>query len=281
MNCFKVIILLLFSVHSSHAMDFKLVPANEVEGVKYFSLYITNKNKVKNIDIALEGNSDDIKIKQSYALSCDWGDVFGVRLNMDSASADGKLIFNNVYFFDNELNLIFAKSFSSTTTWLDPFSLKNSVCNHVSNGLKIDPVTNKEYVVDFEDIQQGPFILKGSKNVSIKYVRGEILNFIREDENGELIVDKIENYHNMAPSVCAVFFMNVNSQFNVVSLISWGSKNKFYKVYAYTYDKEGLLFVNEKVAGDTNLSGYDKENQPFQYKKAAAIKRYLIQKYSL
>ncbi|MEB0952944.1 hypothetical protein [Citrobacter sedlakii] len=107
---------------------------------------------------------------------------------------------------DSELNIVFAKSYSHVgKKWIDPISLNSAVCNRTSGGLKNDPSTKKDYIVDFEAIQQGPFSLKGIDNVSIKYVRADSLNFIREDVHGETIIDSIENHDNVAPSVRTVF----------------------------------------------------------------------------
>ncbi|EPK8184148.1 hypothetical protein L7H97_005518, partial [Klebsiella pneumoniae] len=183
-------------------------PSDPVEDVKYFSLQVKNDNGIKNIDVGLEGNSSNVTIKQHYTFSCQWGDVSGVRLSMDSPSIDGVLLFDNIYALDSKLNIVFAKSYSRMSKkWVDPISLNSAVCNRSGGGLKNDSITKKDYIVDFESIQQGPFILKGVNNVAIKYVRDNSLNLIREDTSGEVIIDAIKNHDNMAPSVRTVFFM--------------------------------------------------------------------------
>lgn len=182
---------------------------------------------------------------------------------------------------DSELNIVFAKSYSHVgKKWIDPISLNSAVCNRISGGLKNDPSTKKDYIVDFEAIQQGPFSLKGIDNVSIKYVRADSLNFIREDVHGETIIVSIENHDNVAPSVRTVFFMNINSEMNIISLVSWGGsmdEGDYYKVYGYTYDKKGNIHTNAILDKDLNLSGYNAKNNPFKYKNAISVKKYILE----
>jgi len=262
MNYFKIITLILgFSAISSYATDFELTLSNKVDDIIYFSLLVKNDNGVKNIDVGLEGNSSNAEIKQYYNFSCQWGKAYGVRLNMGSSSIDGALLFDNIYVVDSELNIVFAKSYSRTSKkWIDPVSLNNTVCNRSSAGLKIDPVTKKDYIVDFESIQQGPFTLKGTDSVSIKYVRTDSLELIREDVSSETVIDSIGYYDNMAPSVRTVFFMNINSEMNIISLVSWGGsmdEGDYYKVYGYTYDEKGAIHTNLILSKDFNLSGHN------------------------
>ncbi|ELY2496065.1 hypothetical protein SMB59_001502 [Cronobacter muytjensii] len=205
----------------------------------------------------------------------------GVRLSMDSSSVNGPLSFDNLYMLDSELNIVFAKSYSRMgKKWIDPISLNNDVCNRSSGGLKKDPLTKKDYIVDFESIQQGPFTLRGIDNVSIKYVRADSLELIREDMSGETVIDSIENHDNVSPSVRTVFFMNINSGMNIISLVSWGGgmdEGDYYKVYGYTYDKKGGIHTNAILDKDLNLSGYNTKNNPFKYKNAGSIKKYILE----
>lgn len=283
MKCSKLLIFLfVFFANISSATDFKLLPSDQVEDIKYFSLQVKNDSGIKNIDVGLEGNSSDVVIKQYYSFSCQWGDVSGVRLSMDSKSIDGVLLFDNIYALDGELNIVFAKSYSRMSQkWTDPINLKSSVCNHSSNALKIDPITRKNYIIDFESIQQGPFILKGVDNVAVKYIRDNTLNLIREDSNGEIIIDAIKIHDNMAPSVRTVFFTKLESEMNIISVVMWGEggEGSYYKVYGYTYDKKGSMHTNELLAKDSNLSGYDTKENPFKYKNANSLKEYLLKKY--
>ncbi|HGB6230060.1 TPA: hypothetical protein ACIVXL_004517, partial [Salmonella enterica subsp. houtenae serovar 1,40:z4,z23:-] len=46
--------------------------------------------------------------------------------------------------------------------------------------------------MDFESIEQGPFYLKDSGNITIKYIRDDFLKLVRTDVNGENIVDSIK-----------------------------------------------------------------------------------------
>ncbi|ELQ6258174.1 hypothetical protein ACWKM5_000049 [Cronobacter turicensis] len=262
MKYFKIFMLILvFTAKLSYATGFKLSSSDQVEDVKYFSLQVQNDNKIKNIDVGLEGNANNVTIKQYYAFPCEWGGVTGVRLSMDSSSIDGPLSFDNIYMLDSELNVVFAKSYSRVgKKWIDPISLNSAVCNRSSGGLKNDPATKKDYIVDFESIQQGPFILKGIDEVFIKYVRADSLDLIREDVSGEAVIDSIGNHDNVAPSVRTVFFMNINSEMNIVSLVSWGGsveEGDYYKVYAYKYDKKGNIHTNVILDEDFNLSGYN------------------------
>ncbi|MGQ9452245.1 hypothetical protein ACP4QI_012250 [Leclercia sp. TB492] len=277
-----LIFLFVFFANLSYATDFKLSPSDQVEDIKYFSLQVKNDSGIKNIDVGLEGNSSNVVIKQYYNFSCQWGDVSGVRLSMDSASIDGVLLFDNIYAVDGELNIVFAKSYSRMSQkWIDPINLKSSVCKRSSNALKIDPITRKSYIVDFESIQQGPFLLKGVNSVAIKYIRDNALNLIRENSSGEIIIDAIKNHDNMAPSVRTVFFTKLESEINIISLVMWGEggEGSYYKVYGYTYDKKGSIHTNELLAKDFNLSGYDTKDNPFKYKNANSLKEYLLKKY--
>jgi len=278
----KISLFLFFFAKLSYAMDFKLSSSDDINDVSYYSLQINNENSVKNI--GLEGNSNDVVIRQYYNFSCQWGNASGVRLGMNSSSTDGPLVFDNIYILDNKLNVVFAKSYSRIkSSWVDPVNLKYAVCNHLSNGLENDAITQKDYIVDFESIAQGPFNLKGAENVSIKYIRDDVLKIIREDENSSDVIDSIKNHNDTAPVVRTVFFMRIASKMNVVSLISWGgdmNEGDYYKVYAYTYDKKGLLHLNKILSEDPRLSGYNTEKVSFKYKNAAAIKKYILEKYN-
>ncbi len=76
---------------------------------------------------------------------------------MDSSSIDGPLLFDNIYALDSKLDIIFAKSYSRMSQeWVDPINLNRVICDRSGGGLKSDPITKKDYIVDFESIQQGP-----------------------------------------------------------------------------------------------------------------------------
>ena len=286
MRYFKasVLILILYAKLSS-ATDFELSPSNKIDDIIYFSLHVKNNNGIKDIDVGLEGDANNVVIKQYYTFTCQWGEASGVRLSMDSSSADGPLLFDNIYALDSKLNIVFAKSYSRINQkWIDPVSLKNSVCKRSGAGLKNDPITKKDYVVDYESIQQGPFILKGINDVSIKYTRDDSLNLVREDVNGEVVIDTIKNRDSKSPSVRTIFFMNIGSEMNVISLVSWGGgadEGDYYKVYGYTYDKTGSMHINTTLNKDFNLSGHNTKETPFKYKNAGSIKEYIFKKYNL
>lgn len=187
-------------------MEFKVAPSDNFDGVIYYTLHIEDAHRIRNVDIALEGNSNNVTVRQHYNFSCGWGEAFGVRLGMSSATEDGVLIFDNIYALDGQLNILFAKSYSRMENkWIDPINLNSSVCNRMGGGIKKDPLTNKDYIVDFESIEQGPFYLKDAGNITIKYIRDDFLKLVRTDVNGENIVDSIKNNNNKAPFVRTVF----------------------------------------------------------------------------
>lgn len=284
MKFYKLMMLaLLFFGGYSYSMNFKLTPSDSLDGAIYFTLHINNAHKVRDVDIALEGNANNVTMRQYYDFSCGWGKAFGVRLGMDSATEDGVVTLDNVYALDSRLNILFAKSYSRMNNkWIDPINLNNSVCNRMGGGIKKDPLTSKDYIVDFESIEQGPFYLKGANNITIKYIRDDLLKLIRTDVNGENVVDSIRNNNNKAPFVRTVFFMKIKSKMNIVSLISWGGvmgEGDYYKVYAYIYDGNGIIHANEILNKDSNLSGYNSEKKSFEYKDANAIKDYILKHY--
>ncbi|EEX1006240.1 hypothetical protein D3981_004220, partial [Escherichia coli] len=110
------------------------------------------------------------------------------------------------------------------------------------------------------------------------------LNLVREDVNGEVVIDTIKNRDNKSPSVRTIFFMNIGSEMNVISLVSWGGgtdEGDYYKVYGYTYDKTGSMHMNSTLDKDFNLSGYNTKETPFKYKSAGSIKEYIFKKHNL
>ncbi|ECC1662660.1 hypothetical protein FNO19_22665 [Salmonella enterica subsp. salamae] len=284
MRCYNVLILLLVFSGCSYSIQFKVTPFDSIDDVIYFTLHIEDANKSKDVDVALEGNSNNIIISQYYNFSCNWGKASGVRLSMDSATRDGKLIFDNIYAVDSQLNVLFAKSYSRMgTKWVDPVNLNSSVCNLLSDGIKKDPLTKKDYIVDFESIVQGPFYLKGVDNVSIKYIRDDFLKLIRNDINSEIVVDLIKNYDNKAPFIRTVFFMKVKSEMNIISLVSWGDRideDGYYRIYAYIYDEKGIIHTNEMLNKDPNLSGVNSQ-KTFKYKNSNDIRKYILKHYGV
>ncbi|HCM1917599.1 TPA: hypothetical protein N3A33_003584 [Salmonella enterica subsp. salamae serovar 28:r:e,n,z15] len=284
MRCYNVLILLLVFSGYSYSIEFKVTPFDRIDDVIYFTLHIEDVNKSKDIDVALEGNSNNITISQRYNFTCNWGKASGVRLSMDSATIDGKLIFDNIYVVDSQLNISFAKSYSRMgTKWVDPVNLNSSVCNRLSDGIKKDPLTKKDYIVDFESIEQGPFYLKGVDNVSIKYIRDDFLKLIRNDINSEIVVESIKNHDNKTPFIRTVFFMKVKSEMNIISLVSWGDgvdEDSYYRIYAYIYDENGIIHTNEILNKDPNLSGSNSQ-KTFKYKKLYTIKEYILKHYGI
>lgn len=199
---------------------------------------------------------------------------------MTSSSDTGTLEYNTLYMFNNDLNIVYAKEYDvSNGKWVNPLSLKKSVCNRVGNGVIIDHLTNKDAVVDYEVIPQG-FLLKGVDNVSVGYISNEVgLQFIREDSDNEAVIDEIESLNGIHPNAKTVFFMKLKSINNIIFLISWGSE--YYKTYGYTHNKSGILTINSSIVNNRKLSGHDMIHKSFKYKNISAIKTYLENKFNL
>lgn len=72
-------------------------------------------------------------------------------------------------------------------------------------GVKKDNRTGKDYVENYEVIADDPFSLKNVSNVHIKYVTEKGLNFVKESESGDIIVDTYKNKGNLSPVNVSVF----------------------------------------------------------------------------
>lgn len=273
--------LLFFVVANAYAVDYQLNPASEdIDGVKYYTLTIKHGGVEKSLDVSLEGNANNMQIKKYFTYDCSWGKAEGIRIDMTSLNADGAIFINNYYFFDKNLNNIFSKSYTLFDNKLDyhPFSIDRDVCISVDKGVKKDGRTGKDYIQNYEVITQGPFNLKGVPEVKIKYVVNQGVEFIRESEFSEEVIDKYKNSKDGLAMVETVFFMNIYSKMNVLNLLSWRKgKYKCYKVYAYEYDTKGKLSKNDHVNSDVKLSGCD--NDGFKYKDYLSIKNYFSSSY--
>ncbi|VWC14291.1 hypothetical protein BLA15816_05538 [Burkholderia lata] len=88
------------------------------------------------------------------------------------------------------------------------------------------------------------------------------------------------------PAVESIFFMSLRGRVNIVSIVAWdvsnrgdGTYGRLYQVYAYFFDKDGVLVENGRVSGDSSMTGIEgyaqgKESK-FRYRTASDIKRYL------
>ena len=279
MKYFSLAISILLTTNA-YAIDFDLKPGGEdIDGVKYYTLGAKNATEQKNIDVALDGNANTAKIRERFSFSCSWGGVEGVRIGMSSLTSDGGMTVDSYYFFDDKLNNVFSKSFSviNEKTPYIPLSLNHSACERNGGGVKKDSRTGKDYVENYEVIVDGPFALKEVPNVRVKYVSDKGLNLVKESEMGDVIVDSYKNKDNKSAVNKTLFFMNVSSERNIVSLISWGQSvnahdNVCYKVYSYVYDDKGNISNNIALNNDPNLSGCEGSGNEFLYKNAGSIK---------
>lgn len=268
------------------ATEFDLKPGeDDFDGTQYYILTAKNSHGHKSIDIALEGGAKVANIRGRLSFSCKWGEVEGINIGMSSQTGDSVMTVNSYYFFDKELNNVFAKSFTviNEKGSYTPLSLKHSICGYKNKGVKKDNRTGRDYVEDYEVITNGPFSLKGVPNVRIKYVTDKGVNLVKESESGDVIIDNYENKNNFSPVNVSVFFMNVSSEMNVISLMSWGKATGSrdmvcYKVYAYIYDNKETMKKNNTIINDGNLSGCDEGGGEFIYKNTLSIKSYINKK---
>lgn len=280
MRFFRFFLILLFPafflVNSvAYATEFSVHVSKDNDDNLLYILRASHLNKSKAITSELEGDANDVVIRQRYNFSCKWGGASGIRLSMVSPSSNSSLEYSFIYVFDDNLTIAYAKEYIlMNSRWVDPISLEKSVCNRSGNGVSTDRLTNKNYITDVEIIQQGPFALKGVNNVAIKYIDGDILSFVREDVNGETVINEIRKINNSSPQVKTVFFFKGKGINNIIFLVRWGS-GEYYKVYGYTYDDKGDIVNNPTIDNDRELSGSDTIKKPFKYKTASSIKAYL------
>lgn len=272
---------LLFAIVCVPAMavEFSLQPAEiDSDGIDYYSLHASQNGYTATLNFALEGNARQATIRETFNFVCPQGQIEAVRVDMSSPSLDGSMLVNNLYFFDRSLNVVAAKSYTQFgSKWLFPLSLKNSVCAGTAPVLHRDPATGKNYIEESETILQGPFLLKGLKNIAIKYVYDNKLKLIREDTKGEKVVEVYDNHNNKSASVKTVMFVPVDGQMNIVSLIAWGAGEQIsYKVYGSVFDDKGIITANSVINRDPKLSG----DVDFAYQNAEAIKKYISETYS-
>lgn len=134
-----------------------------------------------------------------------------------------------------------------------------------------------------QNVEQGPFHLEGG-GASIEFIRknDESIDFIRKSSIKNELVD---NYpvSDGVPEINTVFFVTIKKIKNIVVLVSWDEADIsaiHYKVYLYTYNESGKININRDAMDDKNLEGYDgysNSGMIFNYKNAAAIRKYLSQ----
>lgn len=283
MKYFRWLIFFLISINA-YGINFELKPAeDDIDGVRYFKLTIINNQKNKDIDIALEGNANEARIREYLTVTCPWGKVEGVRIEMTSSDADGVMVVYGFYYFDSDLNNVFSKLYTTfnRTEFINPVSIPRSVCERKWGGVKKDSRTGKDYVQNNEVIEQGVFAVKNVPGVYIKYVMSNGLKLIRESEKGETIIDVYKDKWGVSAKAVTVFFINMDSGMNVVNLISWSRNSNVtcYKAYSYLYDFEGVLSENKIFNADSNMEGCDNFNKPFKFINAKDLKSYINEKY--
>lgn len=88
-----------------------------------------------------------------------------------------------------------------------------------------------------------------------------------------------------APTVESIFYMPLRGRINVFSIVAWdinnrgdGTYGRFYQVYAYYFDGNGVLVENRCVSEDDSMSGVDGYAQgresKFRYGTASDVKKY-------
>ncbi|WP_144030124.1 hypothetical protein [Burkholderia sp. AU16741] len=87
------------------------------------------------------------------------------------------------------------------------------------------------------------------------------------------------------PTVESIFFMSLDGRVNVFSIVAWdinsrgdGTYGRLYQVYAYFFDKNGVLIENDRVSQDEAMTGIDGYAQgaesKFRYRTASDVKKY-------
>lgn len=124
----------------------------------------------------------------------------------------------------------------------------------------------------------------------------QTIAFILEyKQDNHIKKEQIDEYSEDGACVelASVFFAKVHNKSYIFVMQKWGHNmpsvdisNDFYTTTAYTKDQDGSLIIDSKMFNDPNLSGTDgyvddgvRHRLYYKYKTAAAIKKYLKQKY--
>ncbi|WP_174955041.1 hypothetical protein [Burkholderia lata] len=131
--------------------------------------------------------------------------------------------------------------------------------------------------------------LERNSRVSIENGTAEypiVLDFYRLTKDG---CKKIEfarySVEGSAPVVESIFFMVLYDRINVLSIVAWdinnrgdGTYGRLYQVYAYFFDKDGVLVENNRVSEDDSMTGIDGYvrgvESKFRYRTANDVKKY-------
>jgi len=144
-------------------------------------------------------------------------------------------------------------------------------------------------VVNIENNVFDASVLEWNSRVSIENGADDypiVLDFYRVTKEGcrktEFARYPIEG---SAPTVESIFFMPLHGRVNVFSIVAWdinnrgdGTYGRLYQVYAYFFDKNGVLVENKRVSEDNSMTGIDGythgTESKFRYGTASDVKRY-------
>lgn len=91
------------------ALDFNLKYGDD--RFPHMILQTSNGTISKEKEVVLDGNSNEASIVDNYNLKCKDKNIEGVRINMQSSTIDGTDRYDKFYFYDEDLNLIYANDF--------------------------------------------------------------------------------------------------------------------------------------------------------------------------
>lgn len=280
MKCFGFLFI-LFS-YNVYSYDFTLTPSNDdLNGMPYYSLIITDGIRSNHVDVALEGNSKLANIRDKYIFNCPWGKTEGVTVSMTSSDNDGIMRVVNTYFFDENLKNILAEShvFFDKESIYNRLNLKSTACAKKGNIAVKDPLNDKDYIPNQVVVLQGPFPLNSIKSKYVFFTRESAdTKVIVEGAHGYKFIDRYKDMGGVASSIETVFFTKRHSNTIMVVLVSWDTKSdkgKYYKVYAYSYGESVDIKSDDKINNDSNLSGYERNPTIYKFRTAEQIKTYL------
>lgn len=267
-DVFIFVLMLVFSF-SIQATNFEISnDSMQVNGSNYLVLNIENDSKIKSIPIFLEGNAHYLKVQEKFKITCSWGKAQGVQLNMSSSAGDETMQVNEYYYFNDDLDEVFSKSYTTfnQNKFIPPISISHYVCESSGSNKLIEQV-----------ISSGPFKVKGMIDTYVKVVMANDLELIVERKNGETKLDAYREELGVLPDVKTLFFMQIDSKVSIVNLIGWDRNDEktCYRVYAYSVDAYGNFEVNKKISEDNILQGCDSDKTFFKYKNASSIREYI------
>ncbi|CAI3946010.1 unnamed protein product [Commensalibacter communis] len=156
-----------------------------------------------------------------------------------------------------------------------------------------------------DEVIQGPFktdLYPGGKIYFEKINNEKIIDDCRNvafmleyKQDNHTITDQIDKYYENGACVeiASVFFAKIKNRNYIFVMQKWeislraaGVYSDIYEINAYTKNKEGKLVIDTDISSDPNFEGVDgivdDDEHPrryYKYKTAAAIKKYLKQKY--